>query len=83
MSDLRDLKEMTKAKAAQEMQELKDKIIERLSSIKRDGIDELIKYLAERTDYFTGNPARNTRLWTGSRLLLCPDECSCRKRNPV
>ena len=35
MSDLRDLKEMTKAKAAQEMQEVKDKILERLSSIKR------------------------------------------------
>lgn len=53
MSDLSDLKEMTKAKAAKEMQELKDKILERLSSIKRDGIDELIKYLLERTDYFT------------------------------
>lgn len=53
MSDLRDLKEMTKAKAAQEMQELKNKILERLSSIKRDGIDELIKYLVDRTDYFT------------------------------
>jgi hypothetical protein len=37
MSDLSELKEMTKAKAAQEMTDLKDKIIERLSSIKRDG----------------------------------------------
>ena len=53
MSDLSDLKELTKAKAAQEMKELNDRIIERLSSIKRDGIDELIKYLVDRTDYFT------------------------------
>ena len=53
MSDLSDLKELTKAKEAQEMQELKDKIIERLRSVKRDGIEELIKYLVEKTDYFT------------------------------
>lgn len=53
MSDLSDLKELTKAKEAQEMQELKDKIIERLRSVKRDGMDELIKYLVEKTDYFT------------------------------
>ena len=52
MSDLSNLKELTKAKAEQEITELKNKIIERLSSIKRDGIDELIKYLEERTDYF-------------------------------
>mgnify|MGYP006960407837 CR=1 FL=1 len=52
MSDLSNLKELTKAKAEQEITELKDKIIGRLSSIKRDGIDELIKYLEERTDYF-------------------------------
>ena len=52
LKDLKDLKELTKAKEAQERQEMQDKIIERLSSIKRDGIDELIKYLLERTDYF-------------------------------
>lgn len=52
MSDLSDLKELTKAKEQQEIQELKDKIIDRLSSIKRDGIDDLIKYLVEKTDYF-------------------------------
>ena len=53
MSDLSDLEELTEAKAAKEKQDLKDKIIERLSSIKRDWIDELIKYLVDRTDYFT------------------------------
>lgn len=52
MSDLKDLKDLTKAKAAEERKELQDKIIERLKSIKRDGIDELITYLLERTDYF-------------------------------
>lgn len=52
MSDLKDLKELTKAKEVQDRQEMQDKIIGRLSSIKRDGIDELIKYLLERTDYF-------------------------------
>lgn len=52
MSDLKDLKELTKAKEAQDRQEMQDKIIERLRSIKRDGIDELINYLLERTDYF-------------------------------
>lgn len=53
MSDLSDLKELTKAKGLQEIQELQDKIIERLRSVKRDGMDELIKYLVEKTDYFT------------------------------
>ncbi|HCW54073.1 MAG TPA: hypothetical protein DG753_10110 [Clostridium sp.] len=53
MSDLKDLKDLTKAKAEEERKELQDKIIERLSSIKREGIDDLIKYLLERTDYFT------------------------------
>lgn len=53
MSDLKDLKDLTKAKAEEERKELQDKIIERLKSIKRDGIDDLIKYLLERTDYFT------------------------------
>ncbi len=52
MSDLKDLKELTKAKAAEERKELQDKIIERLRSIKRDGIEDLITYLLERTDYF-------------------------------
>lgn len=52
MSDLKDLKELTKAKAAEERKELQDKIIERLRSIKRDGIEDLINYLLERTDYF-------------------------------
>ena len=52
MSDLKDLKELTKAKEAQDRQEMQDKIIERLKTIKRDGIDELIKYVLERTDYF-------------------------------
>ena len=53
MSDLKDLKDLTKAKAEEERKVLQDKIIERLKSIKRDGIDDLIKYLLERTDYFT------------------------------
>ena len=52
MSDLKDLKELTKAKAAEERKELQDKIIERLRSIKRDGIEDLITYLLEKTDYF-------------------------------
>ena len=52
MSDLKDLKNLTKAKAAEERKELQDKIIERLRSIKRDGIEDLITYLLERTDYF-------------------------------
>ncbi|MDO5518156.1 MAG: hypothetical protein Q4F66_11410 [Clostridium sp.] len=52
MSDLKDLKDLTKAKAAEERKELQEKIIERLRSIKRDGIEELITYLLERTDYF-------------------------------
>ena len=52
MSYLKDLKELTKAKAAEERKELQDKIIERLRSIKRDGIEDLITYLLERTDYF-------------------------------
>lgn len=52
MSDLKDLKELTKAKAAEERKELQDKIIERLRSIKREGIEDLITYLLERTDYF-------------------------------
>lgn len=52
MSDLKDLKDLTKAKAAEERQELQNKIIERLRSIKRDGIEDLIKYLLEETDYF-------------------------------
>lgn len=53
MSDLKDLKELTKAKEKEEMEALKDKILNRLRSIKRDGIEELINYLLERTDYFT------------------------------
>lgn len=52
MSDLKDLKDLTKAKAEQERKELQDKIIERLKSVKREGIDDLIAYLLERTDYF-------------------------------
>ena len=52
MSDLKDLKELTKAKAAEERKELQDKIMERLRSIKREGIEDLITYLLERTDYF-------------------------------
>ena len=52
MSDLKDLKELTKAKAAEERKELQDKIIERLRSIKTDGIEDLITQLLERTDYF-------------------------------
>lgn len=52
MSDLKDLKDLTKAKAAEERKELQDKIIERLRSIKREGIEDLITYLLERTDYF-------------------------------
>lgn len=52
MSDLKDLKDLTKAKAEEERKKLQDKIIDRLKSIKRDGIDELITYLLERTDYF-------------------------------
>ena len=51
MSDLKDLKDLTKAKAEQERKELQDKIIERLKSVKREGIDDLIAYLLERTDY--------------------------------
>ena len=52
MSDLKDLKDLTKAKAAEERKDLQDKIIERLRSIKREGIEDLITYLLERTDYF-------------------------------
>lgn len=52
MSDLKDLKELTKAKAEQDREDLKEKILQRLRSVKRDGIDELIDYLVNRTDYF-------------------------------
>ena len=53
MSDLKDLKELTKAKEKEELENLKNKILDRLRSIKRDGIEDLINYLLERTDYFT------------------------------
>ena len=53
MSDLRDLKMLTKEKEKEEMENLKNLILDRLKSIKRDGIDELIDYLVNRTDYFT------------------------------
>ena len=52
MSDLSELKELTKAKEAKDRQEMQDKIIGRLKSVNRDGIDDLIKYLLEDTDYF-------------------------------
>jgi len=53
MSDLSDLKRLTKEKAKDDMEKLKETIIDRLKTIQRDGIDDLIKYLLERTDYFT------------------------------
>lgn len=53
MSDLKDLKELTKAKEKEELENIKNKILDRLRSIKRDGIEDLIKYLLEETDYFT------------------------------
>ncbi len=53
MSDLRDLKMLTKEKEKQEMENLKTLILDRLKSVKRDGIDELIDYLVNKTDYFT------------------------------
>ena len=52
MNDLSDLKALTKAKEKEEREELKKLIIERLKSIKRDGIDDLIDYLLNKTDYF-------------------------------
>ena len=39
MSDLSDLKELTREKAAQDRKDLQEKIVERLRSIKRDGIE--------------------------------------------
>ena len=73
MSDLSDLKELTKAKAVEEIQEVKDKIIERLSSIKRDGIDELINYLADRTDYFIAPASTKFHSNFGGGLALHSD----------
>lgn len=53
MGDLRDLKMLTKEKEKEDMENLKNLILDRLKSVKRDGIDELIDYLVNRTDYFT------------------------------
>lgn len=52
MGDLSDLKALTEAKKSEEISELKDKILGRLRSVKREGMDKLIDYLLEKTDYF-------------------------------
>lgn len=52
MSDLKDLRALTLAKEKEDREKMKNKILERLHSIKRDGIEELINYLLNETDYF-------------------------------
>lgn len=53
MNDLSDLKRLTEEKEKEDMKKLKNTILDRLKTVKRDGIEELINYLLERTDYFT------------------------------